>query len=74
MHALFVTCPLVQLVRDKAGRATAVVGACRSSHAVHPAWAILDEDLGVIDLKEFGEWTLRQHDPSRAEEQVSLLE
>ena len=73
MHALLVACPLVQLVRDKASRASAVVGACRSSHAIHTAWTILDQDLGVVDLKVRGKWTLREHDSSGTKEQVGLL-
>ena len=74
MHALLVACPLVQLVCDEAGWSPTVIRTGRSSHAVHPARAILDQDLGVVDLKVRGQWTLREHNPSSAKEQVSLLE
>ena len=74
MHALLVACPLVQLVSDEAGRASTVIRTGCGGYSVHPTWAILDQDLGVVDLKVRGEWTLREHNPSSAKEQVSLLE
>ena len=74
MHALLVASPLVQLVCDEAGRASAVIRTGCGGYAVHPTRAILDQDLGVVDLKVRGEWTLREHNPSSAKEQVSLLE
>ena len=74
MHALLVACPLVQLVSDEAGRASAVIRTGCGGYSVHPTRAILDQDLGVVDLKVRGEWTLREHNPSSAKEQVSLLE
>ena len=74
MHALLVACPLVQLVSDEAGRASAVVRTGCGGYSVHPTRAIFDQDLGVVDLKVRGEWTLREHNPSSAKEQVSLLE
>ena len=74
MHALLVACPLVQLVCDEAGRASAVIRTGCGGYSVHPTRAILDQNLGVVDLKVRGEWTLREHNPSSAKEQVSLLE
>jgi len=73
MYALLVASPLVQLVCDKARRATAVIGTGCSRYAVHPTWAIFDQDFRVIDLEVRGEWTLREHYPSRAKEQVCLF-
>ena len=74
MHALLVACPLVQLVSDEAGRASAVIRTGCGRDAIHPPWSVFDENLGVVDLKVRGEWTLREHNPSSAKEQVSLLE
>ena len=74
MHALLVACPLVQLVCNEAGRSPTVIGTGCGGYSVHPTRAILDQDLGVVDLKVRGEWTLREHNPSSAKEQVSLLE
>ena len=74
MHTLLVASPLVQLVSDEAGRASTVVRTGCGGYSVHPTRAILDQDLGVVDLKVRGEWTLREHNPSSAKEQVSLLE
>ena len=74
MHALLVACPLVQLVRDEAGRSPTVIRTGCGGYSVHPTRAILDQDLGVVDLKVRGEWTLREHNPSSAEQEISLLE
>ena len=74
MHALLVASPLVQLVSNEAGRASTVIRTGCGGYSVHPTRAILDQDLGVVDLKVRGEWTLREHNPSSAKEQVSLLE
>ena len=73
MHALLVASPLVQLVGNEACWTAAVVGPCRCGDAVHTTRAILDQDLGVVDLKVRGKWTLREHDSSGTKEQVGLL-
>ena len=74
MHALLVASPLVQLVSDETGWSPTVVCTGCGRDSGHPTRAILDQDLGVVDLKVRGEWTLREHNPSGAKEQVSLLE
>ena len=73
MHALLVACPLVQLVSDEAGRASADIRTGCGGYSVHPTRAILDQNLGVVDLKVRGEWTLREHNPRGAEQKIRLL-